>query len=186
MRLKSAITLIIAVLISAVTIAQSEINYKHKSLIRTLKKAGISDISLVEEMTLPESIQHTNTMNGKFFRIKKSNFQYIYVGRVYSCRTGGCSSSENTLQKGNSEYFDYYMLFDNSKSVKKIKVFNYQASHGYEITSRGWLKQFIGYDGSEKLKVNKNIDAISGATISVNAITEDVEIITQFLKTRLN
>ncbi|WP_234408600.1 FMN-binding protein [Marinilabilia salmonicolor] len=83
---------------------------------------------------------------------------------------------------GNSEYFDYFILFDAEKSVQVVKVFNYQATHGYEITSRGWLKQFAGHDGSESLQVNKNIDAISGATISVQAITEDVQRQTSLLQ----
>ncbi len=56
------------------------------------------------------------------------------------------------------------------------------ATHGQEITARGWLKQFIGYNGSESLKVDKNIDTISGATISVYAITSDIKLITCLLK----
>jgi Na+-translocating ferredoxin:NAD+ oxidoreductase RnfG subunit len=58
--------------------------------------------------------------------------------------------------------------------VVQVKVFNYQATHGQEITAKSWLKQFIGYQGQKELKVNKDIDSISGATISTYAITEDI------------
>ena len=83
---------------------------------------------------------------------------------------------------GKVEYFDYFILFDITKTVQIVKVFNYQASRGHEITAKGWLKQFIGHDGSESLQVDKNIDAVSGATISAYAITADVNMKTSLLK----
>lgn len=73
------------------------------------------------------------------------------------------------------EYFDYFILFDSNLGVKKIRVYNYQATHGHEVGGKGWLKQFVGYKGDEKLEYGKNIDSISGATISANAITYNVQ-----------
>jgi len=61
-------------------------------------------------------------------------------------------------------------------------VYNYQATHGQEVTNKGWLKQFQGYDGSRSLTVGKSIDAISGATVSVLGITNDVQEKTRLLK----
>lgn len=168
-----------------VTFAQSDVNYKHKALIKALQKAGIKDMSVVEEISVPDSVITVNQIKGKYFLIKENNvsqYQYIYIGRVNSCRAGSCSISNEKPKEGNSEYFDYYILFDQNKTVQTVKVFNYQATHGHEITAKGWLKQFIGHDGSESLQVDKNIDAISGATISVYAITLDVETKTAILK----
>ena len=99
-----------------------------------------------------------------------------------SCRAGGCSNSIELPKEEESEYFDYFIRFDKNKTVKLVKVFNYQATHGQEVTSKGWLKQFIGHDGTGSLQVGKNVDAISGATISVYAITVDVEMKTTLLK----
>lgn len=185
MKLKSGILIIVGLLSFYFTFAQNDINYKHRTLIKVLQKAGITDLSVVEEISLPDSVITGNQIKGKYFLIKENNlsrYQYIYVGRVNSCRTGGCSVSNEIPKEGNSEYFDYYILFDQNKTVQTVKVFNYQATHGYEITSKGWLKQFIGHDGSEPLQVDKNIDAISGATISVYAITIDIETKTEILK----
>jgi Na+-translocating ferredoxin:NAD+ oxidoreductase RnfG subunit len=58
--------------------------------------------------------------------------------------------------------------------VKLVRVFNYAATHGQEVAIRKWLDQFSGYDGGKPLRVGKEIDAISGATISVYAIVADV------------
>lgn len=180
---KSTILSMISVLCCITVFAQTAIDYQPKALLKTLQKAGITDVSYISEFSIPDSTS-LQAKNGKFFRIEKDNnspFKYIYVGRVISCRAGGCSINQNVTTDGNSEYFDYYMLFDNHKTIRAVKVYNYQATHGQEVTAKGWLKQFVGFNGSVPLEVNKNIDAISGATISVYAITTDVEMKTTML-----
>ncbi len=161
------------------------INYQPKVLTNELQKAGVADISDITEIKLPDSVLKSNRINGKYFLIEgheESHFKYIYIGRVNGCRAGGCSLSGNPGMDVESEYFDYYLLFDKNKTVQSIRVFNYQATHGQEITARGWLRQFIGHKENEPLQVDKNIDAISGATISVYAITADVEHKTSMLR----
>jgi len=111
-----------------------------------------------------------------------TTFGYLYAGRVNSCRTGGCSIEQTDVNDGSFEYFDYYVLFNLKKEVVNVRVFNYQATHGQEVSAQSWLKQFRGYDGDTELQVGKNIDAISGATISVYAITVDIEHISKTLK----
>jgi hypothetical protein len=69
--------------------------------------------------------------------------------------------------------------------VELVKIFNYAATHGHEVSAKGWLKQFAGYNGSDTLQVGKNVDAISGATISVYGITLDVQMKTILLKNYL-
>lgn len=163
---------------------QKEINYTHKSIYKALiKEANINNPDL-KEMTLPDA-QKTNTLQGKFFFVDgniKSHIKYLYVGRVNSCRTGGCSISPAQIEKVNYEYFDYFIFFDSSKSVRFVKVFDYQATHGQEITAKGWLKQFYNFDGTTNLEVGKDIDAIAGATISVYAITADIQLVSKQLK----
>jgi Na+-translocating ferredoxin:NAD+ oxidoreductase RnfG subunit len=178
---------IVFLVISFITVlvnGQEEIEYQNRALERALSKDGISGFSQVSELDVSDSVGRKHGVYGKFFEVNSTaaKYKYIYTGRVNSCRTDGCSVSGKEPDSGNAEYFDYFILFDEDKSVQVVKVFNYQATHGYEITSRGWLKQFVGHDGSNSLRVNKNIDAISGATISVHAITADVEMKTEILQ----
>ena len=175
---------IIICFLSVLSWGNSDINYQNKALQKELHKAGISDFSIVKELYIADSVKQQYRLQGKFFEIKSdvSQYKYIYTGRVNSCRAGGCSISVEIPNDAISEYFDYFILFDNNKTVQLVKVFNYQATHGQEITAKGWLNQFIGHDGSEPLQVDKNIDAISGATISVYAITFDVELKTEILR----
>lgn len=186
MKLRNKILLFVCLLgASLFNVAHTiDINYKHKSLVRVLKKSGITDMSTIKEIAVQDSIMKKYRIKGKYFVVNaqnKNEYKYIYVGRVNSCRTGGCSISNDMSKEGESEYFDYYILYDKYKTVQAVKVFNYQATHGHEITAKGWLKQFIGYNGTESLQVDKNIDAISGATISVYAITFDIELKTEVL-----
>lgn len=111
------------------------------------------------------------------YKIVKNNEKigWAYTRRVLSCRNGGCdgSGSEDEINVSH-EYFDYYALMNTQYSILEIKIYNYAATHGQEICSKAWLKQFKGYDGSKRLQYGKDIDAISGATISGRALTEDI------------
>lgn len=174
----------ILIVFSTAAFAEDNIDYKHKAVIKTLIKTGqLVNPSLIE-MKLPKPVEDAYHLNGKFFDVKSENnsssIKTIYIGRVNSCRAGGCSIPNNELT-GETEYFDYMVCFNANGEVALVKVFNYQATHGYEVTAKGWLKQFIGYSSDQNLEVGKNIDSISGATISVHGITKDVEEKTRIL-----
>lgn len=153
----------------------NEIDYEDKFIAKILDKYG--DAIEMHEMVLGDLV-NSNIEMGKFFSLSGNNLKhgvaYLYIGRVNSCRSGGCNlSMENS---GNEfEYFDYFILYDKSGAIKQVRVFNYQATKGQEITSPGWLKQFVAFNGSQELKVGKQIDGISGATISVHSITIDIQ-----------
>lgn len=183
MKWKGRFLLIVTCFISVAGVGQTAIDYQHKATIRLLQKNGIAGFSEISVLPMPDSIQRQYRLKGKYYTINNNvnDFKYMYIGRVNSCRAGGCSIAVDASQNTASEYFDYVILFNTNKAVQQVKVFNYQATHGQEICSKGWLKQFIGHSYSNPLEVNKNIDAISGATISVYAITFDVEIKTEIL-----
>ena len=61
--------------------------------------------------------------------------------------------------------FDYMVLFDSNNKVKLVRVLIYRENYGGEIGSKRWLKQFIGMTEPKSY-----VDAISGATISVNSM----------------
>jgi len=150
-----------------------------KSLRKELEKIEETELSDWKELIIPGSLM----VEGKFFRSGQGDQKkFLYAGRVQTCRRGGCSAPSDVLPSVNSEFFDYFILFDGNGAVRLVKIYNYEATHGQEIMNKGWLKQFQKYDGSQSLAVGKNIDAISGATISVYALTNDVLKTTGILK----
>lgn len=80
----------------------------------------------------------------------------------------------STSAKGRYDSFDYVIIYATDLSVKSVMVTTYRSSHGAGICSKGWLKQFRGYQG-EELRLGKEIDSISGATISATSMVEDME-----------
>ncbi len=176
---------LIILLISFSLFAKGDVDYEHKSVFKTLIKSGKLINPTLAELDVPASYQ----LEGKFFNVNseadQTKIQHIYIGRVNSCRAGGCSIPNADIGE-TSEYFDYFICFDKDCNVTMVKVFNYQASHGHEVTAKGWLKQFVGHQADQNLEVGKDIDSISGATISVNGITKDInektKILTQILR----
>jgi Na+-translocating ferredoxin:NAD+ oxidoreductase RnfG subunit len=117
----------------------------------------------------------TDTSESRFYKYSDAYpVGYAYVGRVNTCRAGGCSAPGESGSKENTEFFDYFILFDSTARILSVQVFNYEATHGQEITVKSWLKQFVGYTADKELIAGKNIDAISGATISVHNICSNI------------
>ncbi len=177
-------------IVFGLSFGQDAINYEHKSVFKILRKVTRMENPQMVPLKLLPSVESKEEIRGKYFSIVETNNEntqyYLYIGRVNSCRAGGCSSSSGQpIENPEYEYFDYFILFDTNATVRLVKVFNYEATHGQEITARGWLKQFSGYSASKSLEVGKNIDAISGATVSVYAITLDVQDKTRLLRKML-
>jgi len=81
-----------------------------------------------------------------------------------------------------TKYFDYVVLFDKDLVIRSIKILVYREDYGGEIGSKRWLSQFIGKTFFDKFIYRKNVAAISGATISVNSMTDAVNDILIYLK----
>ncbi|MBE9490813.1 MAG: FMN-binding protein [Bacteroidetes bacterium] len=78
--------------------------------------------------------------------------------------------------------FDYLVLFDKDLIILKSKVLIYREDYGGEIGSKRWLKQFIGKTENDALVYGDNIAAISGATISVKAMTSAINTLLSSIK----
>lgn len=162
----------------------NNIDFNPKELKREISKQFKTDSYHLTELFMSDSSNGKNMILGKFYKllsVDNNLLGYIYIGRVNCCRKGGCSSPDPLNQSNEFEFFDYFIIYNISNSILNLSIYNYEASHGQEITAKGWLKQFRGYDGSGNLEVGKEIDAISGATISVNSIVDDIIIKTKLL-----
>jgi Na+-translocating ferredoxin:NAD+ oxidoreductase RnfG subunit len=166
----------------------SEINYLPPSLEKALIRAKQEPEPKLHEMKLPGDLAD-QISEGRFYSVEKTEtsneIRYVYIGRVNTCRAGVCFADQGTVPEQTSEYFDYFILFNPEGVVQLVRVYNYQATHGQEISAAAWLKQFIGYTSEIRLNTGKNIDAISGATISVDGIMSDIQQKTRILNSFL-
>ena len=178
---RNALILFSLLVLILVLSAQQSMDFYPPSLKKELQKTD-STTTKLNELILSDNARSQVPM-GNYFTVANTDSQFVYIGRVNACRAGGCEDPSIADAFGETfEYFDYYILFDSSYTVMDVKVYNYQATHGQEISSKNWLKQFRHYDGSKKLVTGKNIDGISGATISVEAIVYDIEHKTNLLR----
>lgn len=180
--MKRAYLIIISALLF-LSFASPQLDFNQKKLQKLIMKT----YELENYELLKANVPNCNFRHGELFFVKSNDNQkrLIYIGRVNSCRSGGCSleiASDSETDLEEFEYFDYVIFFDSTITIQKVVIFNYQATHGYEVTAKSWLKQFNRYNGMSELVVGKNVDAISGATISVYAITDDISYVLSQLR----
>jgi hypothetical protein len=62
----------------------------------------------------------------------------------------------------------------NDQIIEDMRVLIYRETHGYEVQYPFFRNQFKGlrFESQNSYKLNKKIDGISGATLSVNALTK--------------
>ncbi len=81
------------------------------------------------------------------------------------------------LDKANSKsaQFDYVVFFNPELKIIYTQVLVYREDYGGEIGSHRWLKQFNGKYNGQEMEFRKDIQNISGATISSRNITQAVK-----------
>ncbi|PCJ63892.1 MAG: hypothetical protein COA58_14775 [Bacteroidetes bacterium] len=165
-RLTTSIIALIIVATSAVATYSYLPDYLSKKMNRHLVKIYGRDLTY-KEISLNDSL----TLNHQAFRILKDDTLsgFSIITRALGCQIGGCDKPAKDTTS--FEQFFFVTAFDKHKNIKRVRILEYTSNHGYQIASRGWLKQF---EKGKSFQVGKNIDVISGATISVNSITQNV------------
>jgi len=76
--------------------------------------------------------------------------------------------------KGKSQPITYAVFYDPNGNIVDSHIIKYREPIGGEVSSKNWLRQFLGKTKESSFKIGKEIDGISGATISVNAVTRGI------------
>ena len=132
------------------------------------------------QLDIPDTLSFSDDNSMYHLKINDSIVGIMAINKVNACKVNGCSKPD-PFYAGRYDHFYYFVVFDTNYSILKIKVLDYQSDYGYEICSKSWLTQFIGQKGC-KLSYGNEIDAISGATVSGNAIVTDVQLICELIK----
>ena len=54
-------------------------------------------------------------------------------------------------------------------------VIKYREAYGSEVANKVWLQQFFNLNNNSNYKIGKDIDGISGATISVKSMSKGIQ-----------
>ena len=76
--------------------------------------------------------------------------------------------------KGKDQPITYLVAVDPSGRLRDVDVLVYREPYGGEVAYEPWRRQIRGKNGDAPLVVGKDIRNISGATISVHAVTAGV------------
>lgn len=72
---------------------------------------------------------------------------------------------------GKDQPITFLVAVDPGNVLKDVDVLVYRESYGGEVAYDAWRRQFRGKSATDPLQVGRDIRIISGATISVNAVT---------------
>ena len=76
---------------------------------------------------------------------------------------------------GKHEMITYGVGLHSDGTVKQIEILEYRESYGHEVANPKWLAQFTKKSAESPLKLNKDIENISGATLSSKHLTDGVK-----------
>lgn len=75
---------------------------------------------------------------------------------------------------GKDQPITFLVAIDPADRLKDVDILVYREPYGGEVAYDAWRKQFRGKTAAAPLQVGKDVRSISGATISVNAVTAGV------------
>lgn len=75
---------------------------------------------------------------------------------------------------GKDQPITYLVAVDTSLALLDVDILVYRESYGGEVAYEPWRRQFRGKRPGDPLEVGREVRGISGATISVNAVTAGI------------
>ena len=73
--------------------------------------------------------------------------------------------------KGKDQPITFLVATDTADHLRDVDILVYREPYGGEVAYEAWRRQFRGKSSNDPLQVGRDIRTISGATISVNAVT---------------
>ena len=92
--------------------------------------------------------------------------------QLWRASGGGSMFIDRVL--GKHEFITYAVALDADGAVRQIEILEYRETYGGEVRNPRWRAQFAGKRAGAALKVDDDIQNISGATLSSVHITEGV------------
>ena len=79
---------------------------------------------------------------------------------------------------GKSMPITFLVILNINGNIINTNVIKYREAYGGEVGNKGWLQQFINKNINSSYNIGKDINGISGATISVKSMSKGIQKIT--------
>ena len=110
--------------------------------------------------------QIQNQIKQKFYR------DQIYYWTIKIDDKKHYALMDNTI--GKTMPITFLIIFNENQEVIHSSIIKYREAYGGEISGKNWLAQFIGMKQDSLYKHGKEIDGITGATLSVKSFTKGI------------
>jgi len=144
----------------------NEIEDRCNNVIKSYYKQDIKLIN--KEFIISSSIKSKieNEIKQRFYRNK------IYYWVIENSGKLNYALLDNSI--GKTMPITFLVIFDDKMEIIHSSIIKYRESHGGEVSGKKWLAQFNGMKRNSNYKFGKEIDGITGATISVKSITKGI------------
>jgi Na+-translocating ferredoxin:NAD+ oxidoreductase RnfG subunit len=160
--------IIIAVLLFSLLSNAQEIRDKTEALIKSVY--GIHAEFSLTKYPIPKNLKHEIEK-----KVRQAFFQdYVYIYKVNENGTRvGYAVLDNVI--GKSMPITFLVMFDSEGTIISTNIVKYREPYGGGVGSQRWNDQFKGLNSNSNFDVGKNINSISGATISVYSVTKGIQ-----------
>jgi len=93
--------------------------------------------------------------------------------KVWRVSTGGWFIADQVV--GKHEYIPLALGLDAQGAVKAVEILEYREAYGDQVRNPAWRSQFTGKKHGAALTLTKDIQNISGATLSSRHITDGIK-----------
>ncbi len=104
----------------------------------------------------------------------KKEVKKILGHKYHKIRVKYWKNNEKTVwileEIGKEKYITTGIVVNNNAQIKDVSVLIFRESRGWEVKYDFFTKQFDGLRQKENTQLSNHIDAITGATLSVNAL----------------
>ena len=76
---------------------------------------------------------------------------------------------------GKSMPITFLVIMGIDGRIINLDVIKYREAYGGEVGNKNWLAQFTNFTDTSQITEGKNINGISGATISVNSLSKGIQ-----------
>jgi len=144
----------------------NEIEKKCISVIRSYYNQNVKLINKEFIVSSNIKLDIENKVKQRFYRNK------IYYWIIEKSGKFNYALLDNTM--GKTMPITFLVIFDDRMEIIHSSIIKYRESYGGEVSGKKWLAQFDGKKQNSIYKFGKEIDGITGATISIKSITKAI------------